>query len=295
MRFSELQKDVMLHGISPIEFLPLLGMEGYIRKGRSHLLSAYPKMGKTELMLQAIQQWPNEQVIYFTEESQETWEDRAYELGRHGESIDNLELVFALGLDPAVVLKYMEALPASVVVIDTIRDVLRPEDENDNAKVANCLRPYIALAREKQQTLIFLHHDSKRGGKEGRGVSGAHAFIGTVDIFLELEGGKTATQRKLSGRGRIKPIEDLIYERHDDGTMVAVDSGLTTTDRLILAALSFDWNSTSDIADSVEASTQQTLRVLNKLCSSELIERDPPPPENVAGKRVRWRLKVDVE
>jgi hypothetical protein len=111
VKFSTLQDEVMQNGKSPITFLQLLGMDGYIRRGRAHLLSGYPKTGKTELILRAIQEWGADSVLYFTEESQETWEDRAYELGKLEERIDNLELVFALELNPGQVLEIMRGPP----------------------------------------------------------------------------------------------------------------------------------------------------------------------------------------
>ena len=118
------------------------------------------------------------------QESEESWQDRAFDLNEAGESFDNLELVLALYIYPSAVLELMQTTDATVVIIDTERDVLRPEDENDNAKVAKCLRPNISAARRKGQTLILLHHESKKGGRDTRGVSSGHALVGSADIFL---------------------------------------------------------------------------------------------------------------
>src|SRR5438128_223460 len=54
--------------------LPFLGRrDGYVRKGWSHLLSAKPKAGKTELLVSAVSEWRGETVLWLTEEPEEIW------------------------------------------------------------------------------------------------------------------------------------------------------------------------------------------------------------------------------
>jgi len=47
--------------------------DGYIRKGWSHLRSAKPKAGKTELLVSAVSEWRGETVLWLTEEPEEIW------------------------------------------------------------------------------------------------------------------------------------------------------------------------------------------------------------------------------
>jgi hypothetical protein len=53
-----------------LRYLPLLGREGYIIKGFTHLISGYAKAGKTQLLAQVVGEWQEEPVLWFTEEPQ---------------------------------------------------------------------------------------------------------------------------------------------------------------------------------------------------------------------------------
>jgi hypothetical protein len=143
--------------------------------------------------------------------------------------------------------------------------------------------------------LILLHHDSKKGGKDGRGVAGAHAFIGTVDIFLELMSGASENQRRLSGRGRILTIDDLIYERHEDGSMVVVGGRLSDKAKLVLDATTYTWETTAAIIKRAACSPSHAQRVFKELANRNLLERDPPVSERATGKTVKWRRVPEVE
>lgn len=277
------QKQVKMAGLTPITFLPLLGCEGYIRINRTHLMSAYPKGGKTELLVNALLEWDEEKILYLSEEARETWDDRRYELP---DWPNEMKTVYALGMSQAALLDEMRAWDGSVVVIDTVK-LIGIEDENDNSKVQKALTPFIEVARQRKQTLIFVHHDNKHGGKGGKGIAGASAFVGIVDIFLELdEVANEPDQRKLTGRGRIRSIEPLIFERDPKtGLMRAITGGEQSGLIRVYTALSSEWKSSAELQEHTELSEATVRRHLKKLLGQGKVE----PSDTGRGKVILWR------
>lgn len=289
--FRDLQRQVRAKGVRPNKFLPVLGCEGYIRKGRSHLLAAYAKVGKTELMVNILLGWETQKVLYVSEEDRGTWEDRAEELP---DWPNEMLLVYALGMEPQAILGRVAEWDGSIVIIDTIK-LLGIEDENDAAKVQAGLSPFVAQCRKNRQTLIFLHHDNKHGGKGGRGVSGSHAFVAIVDIFLEIdEVVGHPNQRVLSGRGKIRNISGLTYERRtEDGLMRALDSSLMTARLTVQKWVGANWQTTAEIAELAGYSPETALKHLKDAAKQGQIERDPAMGEDAKGRTVRWRSERD--
>jgi len=212
-----------LEGGDPLTYLPFLGLDGYVVRTWSHLLAGYPKSGKTELTTRLCHEWRDERILYFTEEPQSIWEARLAELP---EGWDHVTLVFALGADRSAVLEMIKRRTATVVVIDTVRSLLGLRDETDNSEMARVLNPFIAACRQSDMTLLLLHHIRKGGGKHGEGITGGHAFLGVVDVALELlrADGGNQNQRKVRGWGRVIAIPELLYQRDDDGTFSVLGS-----------------------------------------------------------------------
>jgi DNA repair protein RadA/Sms len=286
--FKELQVNVKANGISPISFLPVLGVEGYIRENRSHLLASYPKGGKTELMVNIAMEWPDQVILYVTEEGRETWMDRAFELPKWP---NEMLVWYALGKKHHEILDVVRQWAGSVVIIDTIK-ILGIENENDASQVQAALEPFITACRRRKQTLIFIHHDNKGSAKGGRGIAGSHAFVGIVDIFLELDEVRDEPNRRsLTGRGKIRNIERLIYERQDDGSMKALSSVVLTTEVLVVNAITDDWQTTLEVEELCDMSRATVQRHLLKLAERNVIERDPPIGDESKGKTLRWRRK----
>jgi DNA repair protein RadA/Sms len=286
--FAELQENVKANGISPIIFLPVLGVEGYIRENRSHLLASYPKGGKTELMVNILMEWPEERILYITEEGRETWMDRAYELPKWP---NDMLVWYGLGKDMQTIWNKVNTWDGSVVIIDTIK-VLGIENENDAALVQANLSPFITICRKHKQTLIFIHHDNKGSAKGGRGIAGSHAFVGIVDIFLELDEVRDEpNKRALSGRGKIRNIDRLIYERQDDGSMKALGGFVLDNEIKVLNGVTDEWALTREVMEESELSLQSVQRHLLKLAERNVIERDPPIGDESKGKTLRWRRR----
>src|SRR5262249_700305 len=170
-------------------YLPVLGRERVIVKGWSHIIAGYPKTGKTELIARTIAEWEDDQILYFTEEAESVWQLRMLNLPACYR-LNHVTLCFALGASSEAILERIRIGSDSVVVIDTIRSFLGFEDETDNSEVNRVLTPFIKTARDAGKTILFVHHMRKAAGEYGQGITGAHAFLGTVDIGITLENGR---------------------------------------------------------------------------------------------------------
>src|SRR5207245_8604440 len=120
-----------------------------------------------------------------TEEAQNLWEARLETLPELYR-LEHVTLFFALGVQPAELLKRIKRGNETVVVIDTIRNLLGLEDEKDNSEIARVLNPYVIAARTKGQTLICNHHLSKGVAHNGEGITGGHVFLGVLNLVIEL-------------------------------------------------------------------------------------------------------------
>ncbi len=294
---EDLRKEAKAGDRPSLEFLPLLGQEGFFVKGWSHILAGYPKVGKTELIIRSVSEWRGERILFFTEEPESLWRARLESLPDiYG--LEHVEVCFALGVKPSEILKEVKDGDESVVVIDTVRSLLGIEDETDNSEVSRAMIPFIAAAREKGKTIIFGHHERKSGGSHGKGITGGHAFLGVVDIATELDWANSKRKRRLRGWGRIIEVPELVYEKLDDGRMVALGSpkavGLKNVKKSALGVLDHEWKKTKEVkgmlADS-KPSDDQVLKALEELAKEGTIERVPEIGlSKKQGVTYRWRL-----
>lgn len=280
-----------------LEYLPLLGQDGYLVRGWSHLIAGYPRVGKTELLAASCRDWlaAGERIVYFTEEPRPIW---AHRLARAVDAWQGMRLVFALGANPHTLLERLRAGEETVAVVDTIRGlgVIRG-DECDNAALAGQLTPWVAAARQTGKTLVLSHHMRKGAGEHGEGIAGGHAILGTVDIALELSPDHAPGRRLVRARARLIQPAELMYERREDGTMHALGTpecvSLREVRRRVLDVLDDEWLKTADVRDRVDEpkpSLPQLRQALAEEAKAGTVERDPPAAAGpVAGKTVRWR------
>jgi len=291
---GELQRKAKEREGPAITYLPVLGQDGFIVKGWSHLLAAYPKTGKTEFLVRLLSTWPDEKILYITEEPESVWEARLEKLTS---SFDHMTLFYGLGVRPTELLERIRSGDETVVVMDTVRNLLRLQDENDNSQVARATIPFVATAREGQKTLLAVVHDRKGGGEYGEGIAGGHAFLGVVDIALELlrENGR---RRKLRGWGRVVEVPELLYELQDDNAMIALGSpqavAINEVKARVEEILTPEFKKTSDIRDSLsdpKPSLDQLIKALERLCGEGKADRNPPMSEGKRrGKTYQWRV-----
>ena len=126
----------------------------------------------------------------------------------------------------------IDKLQPSLVIVDTLIQLVQIGDINDYARTARALQPLLALTRRSNAHVLCLHHARKSGGSHGAEGLGSQALSGTVDVILSLKREEhyriiSSTQR----RGR--PLEDSVLRLNEDtglvelaGTKKAMDTAL---------------------------------------------------------------------
>lgn len=280
-----------------LDFLPLLGRDGYIVEGWSNLLAGYPRCGKTDLITACCPTWleARKSILYMTEESRPIWEQR---LARLRASWDGMRVIFALGASTLQLLDRMAKGEESVVIVDSMRNLgILSMDENNNSAVAAAIAPWVAKARHKRKTLILVHHMRKGAGEHGEGISGAHALLGAVDLAMEIRRENQPNRRLIRAYARLIQPPDLLYERTGDGRLVAMGEPKVVCQAEVqqraLEVLDGEWAKTAEVAerlDDPKPSAEQLRKALLAEAKAGRIERDPPlTATKSAGKTLRWR------
>ena len=293
-----LQQRVLNGEIPDLTRLPLLGVtdSSPIIKGWSHMLVGYPKTGKTELLTRNAAEWSKTgfKVGYFTEEPESVWTAR---LSKLPVGFENVDLVYAMGAKAEEILAAIKDGADDVVILDTIR-LLQLQDENANAEINIALTPFITVCRQKDSTLVLSHHTRKGSGEHGEAAAGGHAFLGIVDVALELHRDKQASRRRvLKGWGRVIEVPDLVYELEEDGTMKLLgDRALLDLNELkdrITEVLTNEWQPTKDIEEAIgepKPSRDSMTRALEALAKTGGAERTPLISEGSRpGKKYTWK------
>jgi hypothetical protein len=290
--------DLMTMDISPVPAsLPLLGRGDIVIKGCSHVLSGYPKSGKSTLLLSAISDWLGSglSIVYYTEEGKEQWVRRAQ---RAEGDWSNVVFIPALGSGTE-----------DVVIVDTIRSALHFKDETDNSEVARKVNPWVnGVSRERSKTLILVHHSRKGGGSHGEGISGAHALLGAVDVAIEIDRdpSNSGNRRVIRTLGRVTCPPDFVYEMDiESGRLTPLgESKQLRADEVGSRVLDIvregtEWLTTYEVRShlgSPSPSDEQVRRALTELATRGEIDRDPPIAVGSAqGKACKWRAAVPTE
>ena len=215
----DLQQRAFDGDIPDVERLPFLGdvSQSPFIIGWTIMVTAYPKTGKTELISRLVDEWSQlgYKVGYYTEEPESVWVSRlsALQAGFH-----HLDLIYAMGATIDVIFADIQTNQYNIIVLDTIR-LLRLSDENDTAGINIALTPFITTCRQQGKTLVMAHHARKGAGLHGEAAAGGHAFLGIVDVALELHRDDQPKRRILKGWGRVFEVPDQMYELRDDGLM----------------------------------------------------------------------------
>lgn len=290
--------------LTNLEALPFLGSltDSPFKIGWAHLVSAFPKIGKTELIHALCMEWLDEHgVAYFTEEDKTTWAKRL--LSFKYKPLEKITYYHALGEGQDSVMELLAETEADIVIIDTAR-LLGIKDENDNSEVHNRLAPVIQFIKANAKTLIVVHHRNKRDEvNQGLEISGAHAFLAIVDVGLIItKANKNEQRREIKGYGRIEPVEELIYERLDTGETKLVGHKdefqlSAVKNRILNEAVDGSWITTADILASLNPppSLRQIQSALRELADEGAVERDPDiSVELVKGKTLKWKKTTVV-
>ncbi|GIV21709.1 MAG: hypothetical protein KatS3mg023_3460 [Armatimonadota bacterium] len=169
------------------ESLPLFGLKGIIRKGRTHLLAGKPRVGKTETLFRGgMLHWHNERVLYLSEEYEDDWSIRLSSFDED-ELPEHVDIWLCAGEPREALLQKIQQGSYSVVVLDTVRGVWRLRDELHPSRVVDDLMPLISLQRQMGFTLICLHHERKA---EGEAITdrfaGTNALSAMFDMLISL-------------------------------------------------------------------------------------------------------------
>ena len=260
------------------------------------MVTAYPKTGETEALTRWTDEWSRlgYQVGYYTEEPESVWIAR---LSKLPGGFQNVDIIFAMGETMDAILADIRVSRYNIVVLDTIR-LLRIADENDNAAINIALTPFVATCRQQGMTLVMAHHTRKGSGLHGEAAAGGHAFLGIVDVALELHRDEQSTKRRvLKGWGRVFEVADQVYEMQEDGSMKLLgdpkELELEQVVERVREAIPSEWTKTSQVREALEdpkSSADQVGKALTALAQSGAIERDPPISHGrQQGKSYKWR------
>ena len=217
-------------------------VDGLLRRGGLSFLFAAPKVGKSSTartLARAVAlglPWLGREVqqggvVYLA------LEEMPVDVQEHFHQMDlpetaPVEIVFER--EPRETFKNLEQLidkfHPSLVIVDTLIQLVQIGDINDYARTARALQPLLALTRRSNAHVLCLHHARKSGGSHGAEGLGSQALSGTVDVILSLKREEhyrsiASTQR----RGR--PLEDSVLRLNEDtglvelaGTKRAIDT-----------------------------------------------------------------------
>lgn len=287
--------DLASADISSIDTLPLLGVRGYIGLLLATLIVAFPKVGKTTLVLELLREWLGlgYRVLVFTEEPEIAWQLRLREMAGDWSKV---RFVFAMNADPNELLGRMQEGDEEIVIVDTVRPVFGIDNENDNSETARKVAPWLADCRRLNKTLVALHHMTKAGGDHGRGISGGHALFASFDTALEIERVPGISNRRLvKGYARLLTPEDLLYQREDDGSLTSLGEAKAVTHdevvKRVESVLSETWQNRTEIGESLAeppVGKEMIRRALGELVDKGVAERDPA--EDKRGATYKWRI-----
>ena len=284
-----------------VQSLPVLGVDGYIVKGWSHLLAGWWRLGKTEFLAAVVAVWLRLgiKVMWITEEPDSLWADRADNIDEIYEPVkcDNLTLVDAMSASPKALLKVAASGDNDVLIIDTVREVCRVTSMKDDDAIRSAVSPWLRVLRDGRRTLIFVHQHRKAAGEHGERVEGHVALPSMFDVVLELEAvAGHEQQRKLSVRRRGSRTTPLLYEMDDDDRLVVIPDGRARNRIEVEAAVLSVVDAATTPLSTAELRRRMTptpplettRRVLVALATARRILRDPAITEDAKGHAVTW-------
>jgi DNA repair protein RadA/Sms len=293
--------DARLRLQDSIEHLPVLGVDGYIVKGWTHLLAGWWRLGKTELMAAVVLPWMRSglRILWITEEPDSLWADRADMVDEIYAPVpwDRLTLVDAMSAPAPALLDCAASVEADVIIADTIREVCGIESMKDDDAVRRAVSPWLRRLRDGQRTLIFLHQHRKAAGERGERVEGSVVLPSMMDVVLELEGvDGHERQRRLTVRRRRSQTAPLVYEMDPDDRILVIPDARSRSRVEAEAEAVFVVNASTEPVTTVEVrrgmsptpSRATVLRALTALAETGRILRDPPISEAAKRRTPTW-------
>jgi DNA repair protein RadA/Sms len=289
-------------GAESLEHLPVLGVDGYIVKGWTHLLAGWWRLGKSELMAAVMLPWLRRglRVLWITEEAPSLWVDRADSFDEIYEPIpwENLTLMDARSAPAAELLEQASTIEHDVFVADTVREVCGINSMRDDDEVRAKVDPWLRRLRADHRTLIFLTQHRKAAGENGERVEGSVVLPSMIDVVLELERvDGHERRRRLTVRRRRSQTLPLLYEMDADERIVVIPDARSRTRLEAEAAALFVLNDSAAPLSTAEVgrrmapapSRDTVLRALTALAEKGDAVREPPITEVAERRTVTWR------
>jgi predicted ATP-dependent serine protease len=294
-----------------VESLPLLGQEGFIHKGRIHLLAGYPKAGKTELTFRfAIDTAHTQKVLYISEEDITIIGERLNTLKDKFVDEKAKEQLIIITPDFLTRREFYELVKEckpDVVIVDTLRSIFSGEieDEKDATAMTAFFNEIRNFLRRDKITAIFNHHITKSSHPDNllKDIAGSPALAGLVDTVLLLTN-VGENRRKLYVFGRLIKEKSLTYKANEETrefeVVEEVESNAIDDLEEIVLGLEKEWDNkfltTLEVQSLIkkvkglDVSKNELLKVLNRLYEKnpDKLERYPKKPGK--GKTYKWRL-----
>ncbi|HUF84311.1 MAG TPA: DNA repair protein RadA [Acidimicrobiia bacterium] len=203
---------------------------GGVVAGSVTLLGGEPGIGKSTLLLQALNRMADAGARCLLASAEESREQVRRRAGRLGTLAPGLFIVSDTSL-PAV-LAHAEAHGPDVLALDSIQAVHDPEQPGapgSVTQVRECAHRLVRLAKERGVTTILVGHVTKEGT-----LAGPRTLEHVVDTVLSFDGERQHSLRLLHAlKHRFGPTHELgVFEMGEDGLVDVPDaSALFLADR----------------------------------------------------------------
>lgn len=231
--------DNLLDGAERVRWL----VPPFLALGALTLLTGPPKLaGKTTWMLGLIsslldgspfldQPTTPVPVIYYTEESRNTFYPALERAGLTGRALAGLQIALwretvkeapEWGEQADRLSEAILRAQAGLLVIDTFAQLtgLHGESENNAGEILAAIKPLQIIAEQHQCAVLVIHHDNKSGGSIVSASRGSSALPASVDILIRMtplgsqQGNSTTRVMRMFGRfDDIPPL--LAFQRID--------------------------------------------------------------------------------
>ena len=274
---------------------------GLAAQGSTTCLSAWWKVGKTELLfaaLAAMQQGkpflgfatkPGH-VIYLTEDPLDAWSEKIARW-QLCDTVHWIQYHKMYGKPWPVILDYalnqVMKYGAHTLVVDTYAQWmgLQGEEENNSGDVLRVVTPLKVAAEQHHFAAILPAHDRKSGGEYGTAIRGSGALPGAVDIILGMSYVSAQAQeddgtRLLRGLGRYREIPRVLaIKLTDDGyEQIAMPAGGPTEGQInrarIKDACAFQPRTVEEIAAATQLAEPTVQRHVTKLAKEGELDPD---------------------
>lgn len=269
---------------------------GLVYKGRTTLLSAAPKMGKSTLIGEAVSAvssgrdflgMPTERtrVLYLgPDESLHDTYTRLKEYEADPEGVDLWDARSGKNQLEEVVAMYFQdrdrLADTRMIVIDSLMEWARlttgqAPDDGDNAAWGGIIRQIVAFSHKHGIAVLLIHHARRSDGR-ARGASEIEAAVdGTCTLGLPPKASEGSSRRQVTGRGRFK-IEGFEYEMES-----AAFGGVEG--RLVRASM------TGEDGNAIETDGDKMIRI------ERIVSHDGPISSNKVASRLGGRKEAVLE